>query len=53
MEEIIKVIVENGVIAVIIGYYIFKDLKFTTQMTTILTEIKSVLSILKDMSLTK
>ena len=39
MTEIVETITSNGMSAVIIGYFIFKDWKQTTQIVNNLTEI--------------
>ena len=48
MEQFINLIVSNGLSVVIIGYFIFKDYKFNTTITGVLTEIKEVLAVLKN-----
>lgn len=53
MEVILEFIREYSLPAVLIAYYIWKDYKFTGQITSVLTEIKSVLTVLKDVELSK
>ena len=48
MTEIVDLIVSNGMSVVLVGYFIFKDYKFNASITSILTEIKEVLAILKE-----
>ena len=48
MEQIINLIVNNSVAVVIVGYFIFKDYKTTSQMLSVLGEIKEVLAVVKD-----
>lgn len=43
MEEIINLIVTNGMSAVIIGYMLFKDFKFNQQIIDVLDKIEKVL----------
>lgn len=48
MEEIVNLIVSNGMSVVIIAYFLYKDYRFNASITSILTEIKEVLAILKE-----
>ena len=48
MEQIINLIVSNGLGVVLVGYFIYKDYKFNGSITAILTEIKEVLAMLKE-----
>lgn len=48
MEEIVSLIVSNGMSVVIIAYFLFKDYKFNASITEILAEIKEVLAVMKD-----
>ena len=48
MEELINLIVSNGMSVVIIAYFLYKDYKFNEQIINVLTEVKEVLNILKD-----
>ena len=48
MEELINLMVSNGMSVVIIAYFLYKDYKFNEQIINVLTEVKEVLNILKD-----
>lgn len=62
LESIIDMIVSNGLSAIIIGYFIFKDYKQSGQMleamnrtneqcavnTSVMTELKEILTIVKE-----
>ena len=43
MEEVVNLIVSNGMAVVIVAYFLFKDYKFNGQFITILQEIKETL----------
>ena len=43
MEELIQLIMNNGMGAVLLAYFIYKDNKFNSHITSVLTEIKEVL----------
>lgn len=43
MEEIINLIVSNGLGVVLVAYFIFKDYKFNQQIIDVLGEMKEVL----------
>lgn len=47
MEEMVNLIVSNGMSVVIIAYFLYKDYRFNSQITNILSEIKEVLTVLK------
>lgn len=47
MEEIVTLIMNNGLSVVLVGYFIFKDYKFNQQITDVLGEIKEVLACLQ------
>lgn len=47
MEELVNLIVSNGMSVVIIAYFLWKDYKFNGSIVDILTEIKEVLAVLK------
>lgn len=53
MEEIVQLIVNNGMSIVLVAYMIFKDYTFNKNITSVLTEIKEVLSTLKQVTLDK
>ena len=43
MQEIIQLIMNNGVGVVLLGYFIYKDSKWNASITSVLGEIKEVL----------
>ncbi len=43
MEQIIQLIMNNGMGAVLLAYFIYKDNKFNAHITSVLGEIKEVL----------
>lgn len=43
MQEIIQLIVNNGMGVVLLAYFIYKDSKWNTSITNVLGEIKEVL----------
>lgn len=47
MEEMVNLIVSNGMSVVIIGYFLFKDYKFNDKIVSVLGEISEVLAALK------
>jgi hypothetical protein len=47
MEEIVNLIMNTGLSAVLVGYFIFKDYKFNQQILDVLGEMKEVLACLK------
>lgn len=47
METFVNLIVTNGMSVVIIAYFLYKDYRFNSSITSNLTEIKEVLTILK------
>lgn len=47
MENIVNLIMSNGLGVVLVGYFIFKDYKFNEQIITVLGEMKEVLTALK------
>ena len=48
MEQIVDLIVNNGTAIALLVYFIYKDNKFTEQMTKSLTAINDSLDIIKD-----
>lgn len=48
MNDLVNLIVSNGLAVVIIAYFLYKDYKFNEQMITLLGEVKGILTILKD-----
>ena len=47
MEEMVNLIVSNGMSVVIIAYFLYKDYKFNDQILKVLGEVKEVLVSLK------
>lgn len=48
MENIVNLIITNGMAVVIVAYFIFKDYKTTGQMLNVLSEIREVLAVVKE-----
>lgn len=48
MNEIVNIIVSNGMAVAIVAYFLFKDYKFNGQIIDVLGEIKEVLATVKD-----
>ena len=48
MENIINLIVSNGLATVIVAYFLYKDYKQTAQIINVLGEIREVLSVVKN-----
>lgn len=46
-EEMVNLVVSNGMSVVIIAYFLFKDYKFNEQIINVLGEVKEVLTELK------
>lgn len=47
MEEMVNLIVSNGMSVVIIAYFLYKDYKFNDQILKVLGEVKEVLACLQ------
>ena len=47
MAEMIELITSNSLAVVIIGYFLYKDYKFNSQIIDVLGEIKEVLAVIK------
>lgn len=47
MDEIVNLVVSNGMAVVIVAYFLYKDYKFNGQIIDILSEVKEVLTTLK------
>ena len=47
MQDIVNLIVSNGMATVIVAYFLFKDYKFNQQIIDVLSEVKDVLIELK------
>lgn len=48
MNELIELIVSNGLSVVIIGYFLYKDYKFNDQIISVLGEMKEVLAVIRE-----
>lgn len=48
MEDMVNLIVSNGMSVVIIAYFLFKDYKFNEQIISVLEKINETLAILKE-----
>lgn len=47
MEQVVNLIVSNGLGVVLVGYFIYKDYKFNDQIINVLSEVKEVLTELR------
>lgn len=50
MEDIVQMIMNNGMGVVLLAYFIYKDSKWNSSITTVLGEIKEVLVELRTLS---
>lgn len=50
MDEIVSMIMTNGVGAVLVAYFIYRDFKFTDKITSTLDKMQELLTILKERS---
>lgn len=48
MQDIVNLIVQNGLAVVIVGYFIFKDYKFNCQLVNLMQQVNNTLQILND-----
>lgn len=48
MEQIVNLIVTNGMAVVIVAYFLLKDYKTHNQLISLMGEIREVLAIVKD-----
>ena len=48
MNDIIDLIVSNGLAVVIVGYFLYKDYEFNGQLISLMQETNVVLATLKD-----
>lgn len=48
MEEVAQLISNYGMSVVIIGYFLYKDYKFNQSIIDVLSEVRDVLTVLKD-----
>ena len=46
-NEMVNLLVQNGMSVVIIGYFLYKDYKFNEQILSVLGEVKEVLASLQ------
>lgn len=46
MNELINMIVSNGVAVVIVAYFLYKDYKFNGQLVELMQEIREVLCLI-------
>ena len=46
MNELINMIVTNGVAVVIVAYFLYKDYKFNGQLIDLMQEIREVLTLI-------
>lgn len=47
MENVVNLIMNNGMAVVIVGYFLYKDHKFNAQIIDLMGQIKGVLSELR------
>lgn len=47
VSEIVKLIAQDGMSVVIIGYFLYKDYRFNQQILDVLSEVREVLSALQ------
>lgn len=47
IQELVKLVMDNGMSIVLVGYFIFKDYKFNESILAVMGEIKEVLAELK------
>lgn len=48
MQELINLIITNGIAVVIVAYFLFKDYKFNGQIIELMQEIREVLAIISN-----
>lgn len=48
LEQVIQLITTYGMSVVIIAYFLFKDYKFNENITKLLSEVKEVLTVMKE-----
>lgn len=48
MNEIINLIVSNGMAVVIVAYFLFKDYKFNGQILAVLGELRELMAVIKN-----
>lgn len=47
IQELVKLVMDNGMSIVLVGYFIYKDYKFNESILAVMGEIKEVLAELK------
>ena len=47
MQDLVNIIATNGMAVAIVAYFLYKDYRQTSQIITVLGEIKEVLSVVK------
>lgn len=47
MENVVNLIMNNGMAVVVVAYFLFKDYKFNSQLISLMGEIKETLSFLR------
>lgn len=47
MNDLVNIIATNGMAVAIVAYFLYKDYRQTSQIITVLGEIKEVLSVVK------
>ena len=48
MQDIVNLIVQNGLAVVIVGYFIFKDYKFNGQLVELMGNVNITLQLLRE-----
>lgn len=48
LEEIINLVVTNGMAVVIVAYFLFKDYKFNGQIIEVLGELRELMAVIKN-----
>lgn len=47
MNDIVNLIVNNGIAVVVVAYFLFRDYKYNSDMIVILHEIKQMVEVIK------
>ena len=48
VEEIVNLVMSNGLAVAIVVYFLYKDYRFNESITKVLTEVKEILAVLKE-----
>lgn len=48
LEEIINLVVTNGMAVVIVAYFLYKDYKFNGQIIEVLGELRELMAVIKN-----